>query len=189
MSVATEFSQSSSAAFAPVPARRPAVPASRPRLRPVPPVDGCVPGARRSGGSRHGVVRGGGRVRGRVSLVPACDTPTATFEADGIGAAQFEARPVRLTRRGLVASAVGLVVVGGLLLLVAYLSAGSAASPASRPAAVPGSVVTVQPGDTLWSIAGQVAPGHDPRRVVERLREVNHLTSVALTPGQTLKVG
>jgi LysM repeat protein len=108
------------------------------------------------------------------------------FEADGIGSAQFEARPLRLTRRGVLASVIGLALAGGLLLLVAYLSAGS---PASRPAAVPGSVVTVQPGDTLWSIAGQVAPGHDPRRVVEQLREVNHLSSVSLTPGQTLKVG
>jgi predicted Zn-dependent protease len=50
-------------------------------------------------------------------------------------------------------------------------------------------VITVQPGDTLWSIAGQVAPGRDPRAVIERLRESNNLTSVSLLPGQTLKVG
>jgi LysM repeat protein len=151
-----------------------------------------VPGSRRSGGTRRG---GAGRVGGRVRLAPVRNETVEAlevfdaFKADGIGAAQFEARPVRLTRRGMVASAVGLFVVGGLLLLVAYLSAGSSASPAPRPAVVPGSVVTVQPGDTLWSIAGQVAPGHDPRGVVERLREVNHLSSVTLTPGQTLKVG
>jgi LysM repeat protein len=47
----------------------------------------------------------------------------------------------------------------------------------------------VQPGDTLWSIAGEVAPGRDPRRVVEQIRRSNHLDSVSLTPGQTLKVG
>jgi LysM repeat protein len=121
-----------------------------------------------------------------VRLAPVNGEPISAFEADGIGAAQFEARPLRLTRRGMVASAIGLALVGGLLLLAAHLSAGS---PASPPAAVPGSVVTVQPGDTLWSIAGQVAPGHDPRRVVERLREVNQLSSASLTPGQTLKVG
>lgn len=188
MSVATEFShfsQFSSTAFAPVPARHPArpeAPVSRSRLRLVPPVDGCVPGSRRVGGARRGAVRVGGRVR----LAPACAEPVRAFQAEGVGAAQLQARPLRLTRRGMVASAVGLALVGGLLLLVAYLSAGS---PASQPTAVPGSVITVQPGDTLWSIAGQVAPGHDPRRVVERLREVNQLSSVSLTPGQTLKVG
>lgn len=93
---------------------------------------------------------------------------------------------MRLTRRGMVVAALGVALAGGLLLLTAYLSAGS---PAPRPATAPGTVVTVQPGDTLWSIAGQVAPGSDPRRVVEQLRQSNHLNSVSLTPGQTLKVG
>jgi len=41
----------------------------------------------------------------------------------------------------------------------------------------------------LWSIAARVAPGRDPRAVVDNLRSLNHLQSVALTPGQTLKVG
>jgi LysM repeat protein len=185
MSVATEFSQSWSAGFAPAPASRPArpgAPANRPRLRLVPPAEGCVPGPRRVAGSR----RTTGRVTRPAGLTPVGAESTAPFETDGIGAAQFETRPLRLTRRGVVASVIGLLVAGGLLLLVAYLSAGPTAT---APATLPGSVVTVQPGDTLWSIAGQVAPGHDPRRVVEQLREVNHLSSVSLTPGQTLKVG
>jgi LysM repeat protein len=188
MSVATEFS---STVFDPRRAGEsspPMAPARRPRLRLVPPAQGCVPGSRRVGGSRRGAVR----VAGSVQLAPAARRSVTALEAsrsEGIAAGQFEARPLRLTRRGVVASAVGVVLVGGLLLLVAYLSAGSAGVPAPRPAAVPGSVVTVQPGDTLWSIAGQVAPGHDPRRVVEQIREVNHLSSASLTPGQTLKVG
>jgi len=182
MSVATEFSATVST---PAPAGRPArpgAPAGRPRLRLVPPTDGCVPGPRRVGGSR----RSTGRVAAPSRPIPVAGDLPQALQADGIGAARLEARPLRLTRRGVLASAIGLAVVGGLLLLVASLSTGSSAA---RPAAVPGSVVTVQPGDTLWSIAGQVAPGHDPRRVVERLREVNHLSSVSLTPGQTLKVG
>jgi LysM repeat protein len=85
-----------------------------------------------------------------------------------------------------VAIALGVAAVGGLLLLVAHLSAGS---PTARPVLAPGAVVTVQPGDTLWSIAGQVAPGRDPRSVVDQIRQSNHLTSVSLSPGQTLKVG
>jgi LysM repeat protein len=102
------------------------------------------------------------------------------------GARQLASRPVRLTRRGVLAVALGLALAGGLLLLMAHLSAGS---PAPRQAVAPGAVVTVQPGDTLWSIAGQVAPARDPRRVVEQLRRSNHLHTVSLTPGQTLKVG
>jgi LysM repeat protein len=93
---------------------------------------------------------------------------------------------VRLTRRGIVALALGVAAAGGLLLLIAHLSAGS---PAPRPVIAPGAVVMVRPGDTLWSIAGQVAPGRDPRLVVEHLRQANHLNSVSLIPGQTLKVG
>ncbi len=34
---------------------------------------------------------------------------------------------------------------------------------------------TVKPGDTLWSIARRVAPGQDPRPVVEDLIAENHL--------------
>jgi len=49
--------------------------------------------------------------------------------------------------------------------------------------------VTVQSGDTLWSIAQSVAPNRDPRAVVADLQSRNHLSDVALSPGQTLKVG
>jgi hypothetical protein len=95
---------------------------------------------------------------------------------------------LRLTRRGALALALAVAVLGGLMLLVAHLSLGSPSS-AGVPKMAPSTVVTVQPGDTLWSIAGQVAPGRDPRRVIEQLRRSNHLSGVALSPGQTLKVG
>ncbi|HZD69989.1 MAG TPA: LysM peptidoglycan-binding domain-containing protein [Actinomycetes bacterium] len=34
---------------------------------------------------------------------------------------------------------------------------------------------TVRPGDTLWSIALRIAPGRDPRPLVDRLIAYNHL--------------
>jgi Tfp pilus assembly protein FimV len=37
----------------------------------------------------------------------------------------------------------------------------------------PGDVYVVKPGDTLWSIAVQIAPDSDPRAVVAELREAN----------------
>jgi nucleoid-associated protein YgaU len=158
------------------------MPASRPRLRLVPPVEAYPPARRRRA---DGARRGTGRVR-QPAPCPAPSAQPALPAEVGIAAGQFEARPVRLTRRGVLALTRGLALAGGLLLLTAHLSAGS---PAARPAVVPGAVVTVQPGDTLWSIAGQVAPGRDPRRVVEQIRRSNHLDTVSLTPGQTLKVG
>ncbi|MDQ2955668.1 MAG: LysM peptidoglycan-binding domain-containing protein [Actinomycetota bacterium] len=92
-----------------------------------------------------------------------------------------------MTRRGLVAVVLATLLLGILLLFVAHASAGSPAAPASSIAS--GVTVTVQPGDTLWSIAQRAEPNRDPRLVVDQLRKVNHLDSVALTPGQTLKVG
>jgi len=96
------------------------------------------------------------------------------------------ARPLRLTRRGLVVAVLATVLLAGLLLLVARLSA---TSPRATPALPAGSTVVVQPGDTLWAIAQRAEPNSDPRLVVEQLRKANHLNSVVLSPGQTLKVG
>jgi len=46
----------------------------------------------------------------------------------------------------------------------------------------------VRQGDTLWSIAERVAPGEDPRPVVDALTRVNDVDPGALLPGQTLVV-
>ncbi|GDX31264.1 hypothetical protein LBMAG15_01980 [Actinomycetes bacterium] len=56
---------------------------------------------------------------------------------------------------------------------------------AGRPAAA---VVVVQPGESLWSIAQQVAPGSDPREVVGRIRDLNGMADAVVTPGQSLVV-
>lgn len=48
--------------------------------------------------------------------------------------------------------------------------------------------VTVQPGDTLWSIAQRVAPDLDPRSESEQIRQLNDLDGDAITPGIVLEV-
>ncbi len=44
---------------------------------------------------------------------------------------------------------------------------------AGRPAPVAGADHVVRPGDTLWSIAGRIAPDEDPRVVVDALEAAN----------------
>ncbi len=51
--------------------------------------------------------------------------------------------------------------------------------------------VVVQPGQTLWSVARQVAPGADVRETVARIKDLNGLSgpsSDVVVPGQQLVV-
>lgn len=92
------------------------------------------------------------------------------------------AAPLRLTRRGVLAVATALAALAVGLVAVAWLCAP--ARPAGPPA--PG-VVTVQSGDTLWSIATRVAPQRDPRAEIADLQRVNHLSGAELSAGQVLR--
>ena len=56
------------------------------------------------------------------------------------------------------------------------------------PLAGPIAVEGAEPGDTLWTIAGDVAPARDRRDVVAQLLELNSLSSAALREGQQLVV-
>lgn len=48
--------------------------------------------------------------------------------------------------------------------------------------------ITVQPGDTLWSIADERYPGSDIRTRVLQIEDANHLGGPSIAAGQTLKV-
>lgn len=48
--------------------------------------------------------------------------------------------------------------------------------------------VTVETGDTLWSIARSVAPAADPRDVIDDIVGLNALQSGALRAGQTIAI-
>jgi nucleoid-associated protein YgaU len=48
--------------------------------------------------------------------------------------------------------------------------------------------VVVQPGDTLWSIAADVAGTGDVREVVDRIQELNGIHNSVLIPGQVLEL-
>jgi LysM domain-containing protein len=91
--------------------------------------------------------------------------------------------PVRLTRRGVVVLTLLVLAVGAGLVWLASASAPRAAAPPAAPRAV-----TVQPGETLWSIATRVAPQRDPRAEVAALQKRNQLADVELVPGQVLQI-
>jgi hypothetical protein len=93
------------------------------------------------------------------------------------------AAPVRLTRRGVRAVAAVVIALAVGLVALARLSAPSGGADA-RPA--PATIV-VQPGDTLWRLAGRLAPDRDPLAEIDELRRLNHLGGAVLHPGQVLR--
>jgi Tfp pilus assembly protein FimV len=96
---------------------------------------------------------------------------------------QAVAPQLRLTRRGL-----RVVVAAVAVLAVALVALARASAPSAGPAPhrAP-DTVTVHAGDTLWSIAGHVAPGRDPRAEIADLQRLNSLSGAALEPGQVLR--
>ena len=46
----------------------------------------------------------------------------------------------------------------------------------------------VRPGDSVWDIAERVAPGTDPRPIVDAIVASNDVDPGSLTPGQTLVI-
>jgi nucleoid-associated protein YgaU len=96
--------------------------------------------------------------------------------------------PIRLTRRG-IAVMVALSVGAALAtVFLAWLCVPPAArTPSGSPQHSAPTTVTVKSGDSLWSIAADVAPTRDPRAEIDQLRTLNHLTTESLTPGQRLR--
>ena len=74
------------------------------------------------------------------------------------------------------------LVVASFLLVAPGLARGVGPD---RPA--PQVTYVVQPGDTLWSIARRVAPGQDPRPVVDGLIRANDVRG-GLEAGQELTI-
>ena len=91
---------------------------------------------------------------------------------------------VRLTARGraVVTGLLVVMAVAALLLTASVSGAGTSSTP------VPVRQVTVEPGQTLWEIAGNVAPDADRRDTVATILELNALPGSSVQAGQQIAV-
>jgi len=113
--------------------------------------------------------RPGGRSRGRVTASPAISEPG-----------------LRLTPRG--RRAIAVVFAGAVLVALAVIPWRAVADQPAGTIPTGWVTVTVDPGDTLWSLAQTADPGADPRPLIAEIRRVNGLGTSTLQPGQSLAV-
>lgn len=94
---------------------------------------------------------------------------------------------LRLTRRGraVLSALVALPLVIGALVFA--LNGGGALATGDQTH-VSFQYVTVESGDSLWSVAERIAPNADPRDVIADLVSLNGLESSVVSPGQQLAV-
>jgi len=92
---------------------------------------------------------------------------------------------VRLTRRGRIVFLMGFL----LMAFVVMVAVGGWAT-ATRESGTPEQVrvVEVQPGDTLYDIAGDLAAPGEVRSMVHRIQQLNSLSSAGLQVGQKLAI-
>jgi hypothetical protein len=114
--------------------------------------------------------------------------PTTSSRLPAVAAGRPRvATRARYWRRRIVVAvlAIGLVLV--MAQAGAALGGASLASPERRPAAAHTAArnTVVRPGDSLWSVASRLAPGSDPRPVVDALAAARHGT--VLVPGETIE--
>lgn len=116
---------------------------------------------------------------------------TMAISPRGYAASTRPVRPavprLRLTRRGRVV----LTSLAALPLVIAALIFslnGGAATATLEGSAVPFTYVTVESGQSLWQVAESLAPGADPREVIDAIVSLNGLESVDVYAGQELAI-
>ena len=96
---------------------------------------------------------------------------------------------LRLTVRGRRVLAALAALPAVIALSIAIIGGGSALASRDEGVADGGFVtVTVEPGDTLWAIAEDVAPTADPRDVVDAIVRLNALEGVTIAAGQEIAI-
>jgi hypothetical protein len=96
--------------------------------------------------------------------------------------------PLRLTRRGRIVAAVTAALLLAALSLIIARSALATNHPIPARAAQGLTQVIVRPGQSLWSVAANADPHADTRVVIQRIMELNGLTTNVVFAGQRLWV-
>jgi hypothetical protein len=139
-------------------------------------VAGSPPSDHRTVGIRPGAVVA-------APVPPALLPPTASAPQGLPAAAPETALPsaLQVSRAGKLAAVaiVTLLVIAGL----GWLGQRSDPAIPQRTA-----VVRVGAGETIWDVAARVAPQSEQRAVVDRIRNLNHLTDSKVVPDQQLQV-
>lgn len=116
----------------------------------------------------------GARVATTARVVP---------EVRPVSAARASRATFRRRRIGVLVGVVVVVIMAGRA--GAALGSASLAAPGRSPSGAAVTRYVVQPGDSLWSVAGHIAPGEDPRAVVDALVRVRG--SGPLQPGEVVR--
>lgn len=122
-----------------------------------------------------------------LTLVPVVASSVGSARSAGSAeGAPAVRRPatLRLTRRGrlvMVVLFLAALLAGGVLF-------GSTSTRATGEAGAPRDYqyLVVQPGQTLWGIAKDVAPQEDPRATIEAIRRLNALSGTGVEAGQRI---
>ena len=113
-------------------------------------------------------------------------TPRVGVAGQQSGTVRRPTASVRLTRRGRL---VLVLLFAALVLAVLVLVGPNSTAVPDDAKLEPVRTVQVQPGQTVWDIARQVAPDEDPRLVVDAIVDLNALTDPgALQVGQRLGI-
>lgn len=129
--------------------------------------------------------------RNHLRVVPDSEHAWQHTEPTGQYAEPAGQAPLRLTRRGrLVVFGLPLVLLAALILSFGgfFNAPAKAADSVSELSVTPTVTVTVQPGESLWAIAGTVSPERDPRDVIAEIVQLNNLEAAGVQPGQQLFV-
>jgi hypothetical protein len=111
---------------------------------------------------------------------------TAIYSNSSDGSFSYVSTPrLRLTARGRRALA---AIVALPLVAVALVLALNGGSATATDSSAPLTYISVEPGQTLWQLAEQLAPGVDPREVIADIVSLNDLSTQSLQVGQSLAI-